>query len=261
MFAPEVLGPAVDRLATLAGEGRALEFAVGTGRVAVPLAGRGVPVTGIELSQPMVERLRTKADEPAIPVIIGDLASATAPGKYTLVYLVYNTMSNLLSQAEQVACFRNAARHLVPGGRFVIELGVPEQAEDPASPGVNGLDILAKPLANGDVSVVLFNETGSAATIGTTAAAIGKSGASTYTWPTSGPAEPPPRPAPSAPATGEGVAAQPVAPSAIVLSISSTRSRSSAANRSASSFSASSSSCDISWSRFASPKSKTPMST
>src|SRR5829696_2247026 len=126
MFAPEVLEPTVDYLAKLAGNGRALEFAIGTGRVAVPLANRGVPVTGIELSRPMVEKLRTKADEAAIPVVIGDMATARAPGEYTLVYLIYNTISNLLSQAEQVDCFHNAARHLSPGGRFVIELWVPE---------------------------------------------------------------------------------------------------------------------------------------
>jgi SAM-dependent methyltransferase len=126
MFAPDAVGPTVDRLAELAGDGRALEFAIGTGRVAVPLAERGVPVTGIELSTPMIDRLRTKADEATIPVIVGDMATAVAPGKYTLVYLVYNTISNLLTQAEQVACFRNAARHLTPGGRFVIELWVPE---------------------------------------------------------------------------------------------------------------------------------------
>src|SRR5215468_8091429 len=126
MFASEVLGPAVDRLAELAGEGRALEFAIGTGRVAIPLAERGVPVTGIELSHPMIEQLRTKAGETAIPVIAGDMATTRAPGTYTLVYLVYNTISNLLTQSEQVACFRNAARHLIPGGRFVIEVGVPD---------------------------------------------------------------------------------------------------------------------------------------
>jgi SAM-dependent methyltransferase len=96
MFAPEVLGPAVDRLAELAGTGRALEFAIGTGRVAVPLAERGISVTGIELSRPMLDRLRTKADEATIPVVVGDMATATAPGEYTLVYLVYNTISNLL---------------------------------------------------------------------------------------------------------------------------------------------------------------------
>jgi len=126
MFAPDVLGPTVDRLARLADGGPALEFAIGTGRVAVPLAERGVPVTGIELSAPMVERLRTKADEATIPVIIGDMATTAAPGEYSLVYLVYNTISNLLTQEEQVQCFRNAARHLRPGGRFVIELGVPD---------------------------------------------------------------------------------------------------------------------------------------
>lgn len=126
MFAPEVLGPTVDRLAGLAGDGRALEFAIGTGRVAVPLAERGVPVTGIELSGPMINRLRTKVGEERIPVVVGDMATARAPGEYALVYLVFNTISNLLTQAEQVACFRNAARHLTPGGRFVIELWVPE---------------------------------------------------------------------------------------------------------------------------------------
>ncbi|MEV8514554.1 class I SAM-dependent methyltransferase [Dactylosporangium sp. NPDC051484] len=149
MFAPEVVDPAVDRLAALAAGGRALEFAIGTGRIAVPLAARGVPVSGIELSRPMLERLRAKADEAAIPVVVGDMASATAPGEYTLVYLVFNTISNLLTQAEQVACFRNAARHLTPGGRFVIELEVPDLRRLPpgqpavvfaAEPGYLGLD-------------------------------------------------------------------------------------------------------------------------
>ncbi|MFG2040127.1 class I SAM-dependent DNA methyltransferase [Dactylosporangium sp. NPDC048998] len=149
MFAAEVVDPAVDRLAALAARGRALEFAIGTGRIAVPLAGRGVPVSGIELSRPMLERLRTKADEATIPVVVGDMASATAPGEYTLVYLVFNTISNLLTQAEQVACFRNAARHLTPGGRFVIELEVPDLRRLPpgqqavvftSEPGYLGLD-------------------------------------------------------------------------------------------------------------------------
>ncbi len=149
MFAPEVLGPAVDRLAELAGGGPALEFAIGTGRVAVPLVERGVPVTGIELSPPMVDRLRTKVDDATIPVVVGDMATAAVPGKYTLVYLVHNTISNLLTQAEQVACFRNAARHLTPGGRFVIELWVPELRRLPpgqqatvwrCDPGHIGLD-------------------------------------------------------------------------------------------------------------------------
>jgi SAM-dependent methyltransferase len=126
MFAPEVLEPVVERLAELAGTGRALEFAIGTGRVAVPLAERGVPVAGIELSRPMVDRLRARADEAAIPVVVGDMATSRVAGEFSLVYLVYNTISNLLTQAEQVECFRNAARHLTPGGRFVIELWVPE---------------------------------------------------------------------------------------------------------------------------------------
>jgi len=126
MFAAEVLGPTVAKLAELTGDGRALELAIGTGRVAIPLARRGVPLTGIELSRPMIDQLRTKADEATIPVIQGDMATTVALGEYALVYLVFNTISNLLTQAEQVACFRNAARHLTSGGRFVIELWVPE---------------------------------------------------------------------------------------------------------------------------------------
>lgn len=149
MFAPEVLDPAVDRLAELAGQGRALEFAVGTGRVAIPLSERGVPVTGIELSQPMVDELRTKVDEATLPVAVGDMATTHVAGAFTLVYLVYNTISNLLTQSEQVACFHNAARHLTPGGRFVIELWVPELRTLPpgrqatvwaSEPGYIGLD-------------------------------------------------------------------------------------------------------------------------
>jgi SAM-dependent methyltransferase len=135
VFAPEVLDPTVDRLAGLADGGRALEFAIGTGRVAVPLAERGVPVSGIELSRPMVGRLREKADETAIPVVVGDMAAARVPGEFSLVYLVYNTVSNLLTQDQQVACFGNAARHLRPGGRFVVELWVPDlQRLPPGAP-------------------------------------------------------------------------------------------------------------------------------
>jgi SAM-dependent methyltransferase len=126
MFSSEVLGPTVDRLVELAAEGAALEFAIGTGRVALPLRQRGVPVAGIELSPAMVAQLRTKADQESIPVVIGDMTTTRVPGQYTLVFLVFNSISNLLSQTEQVECFRNAARHLTPGGRFVIELWVPE---------------------------------------------------------------------------------------------------------------------------------------
>lgn len=126
MFSPDVLGPTVNRLAELARGGRALEFAIGTGRVAVPLRELGIPVTGIEASPAMIAQLRMKCDEATIPVVLGDMASTVAPRSYALVYLVYNTISNLLTQAEQVSCFRNAARHLMSGGRFVVELGVPE---------------------------------------------------------------------------------------------------------------------------------------
>jgi SAM-dependent methyltransferase len=117
--------------------------------VAVPLAARGVPVTGIELSRAMVARLREKADETAIGVVIGDMTTTRAPGEYALVYLVYNTISNLLTQAGQVQCFRNAAAHLSPGGRFVIELIVPELRALPpgrnanvfaSAPGYIGVD-------------------------------------------------------------------------------------------------------------------------
>jgi SAM-dependent methyltransferase len=150
MFADEVVEPAVQRLRELAGGGRALEFAIGTGRLAVPLAASGVPVAGIELSPPMLEQLRTKADEESIPVVVGDMATVRAPGEFSLVYLVFNTISNLLTQAGQVECFRNAARHLRPGGRFVIELWVPESRTLPrdrtasvfaVEPGYLGVDV------------------------------------------------------------------------------------------------------------------------
>jgi SAM-dependent methyltransferase len=119
------LEPTLTFLTELAGDGRALEFAIGTGRVGIPLRERGVPVAGIELSPHMAAVLRRKIDEDMLPVAIGDMATTVVPGEFTLVYLVYNTITNLLTQDEQVECFRNAARHLRPGGRFVIELGVP----------------------------------------------------------------------------------------------------------------------------------------
>jgi SAM-dependent methyltransferase len=116
----------VDRLVDLAGGGRVLEFAIGTGRIALPLAARGVPVVGIDLSNAMVARLREKPGGDAIDVTIGDIATTRVDGTFSLVYLVYNTIGNLTSQAAQVACFRNAAEHLDPGGRFLIEVGVPD---------------------------------------------------------------------------------------------------------------------------------------
>jgi SAM-dependent methyltransferase len=123
MSAPEVLEPAVGFLAELAGDGPALEFAIGTGRVAIPLVERGVPVSGMELSQPMVDQLHKK--RPDIPVVVGDMATSSIPGQFSLVYVSWNSIGNLRTQGEQVACFRNAARHLAPGGRFVIELWIP----------------------------------------------------------------------------------------------------------------------------------------
>jgi SAM-dependent methyltransferase len=123
MFTADVLDPAVNFLADLAGEGPALELAIGTGRVAIPLAERGVAVSGIELSQPMADQLRRKRSD--IPVVVGDMATTVVPGEFELVYVVWNSIGNLRTQTEQVACFGNAARHLAPGGRFVVELWVP----------------------------------------------------------------------------------------------------------------------------------------
>src|SRR5262249_5096417 len=123
---PEAPESMVDLLAELAGDGRALELAIGTGRVALPLAQRGAEVHGIDLSQAMVAKLPAKPGGERIRVAIGDIATTRLDGSFRLVYLVYNTIDNLTTQDEQVACFRNAAEHLEPGGRFLIEVGVPE---------------------------------------------------------------------------------------------------------------------------------------
>jgi SAM-dependent methyltransferase len=125
MFDAKTVGPAVDLLAELAGDGRALEFGIGTGRIALPLAQRGVPVHGIDMSKAMVARLRAKPGGDLIGVTIGDFSTTSAGGTFSLVYLVFNTISNLTTQSAQVACFRNAAAHLKSGGCFVIEVGVP----------------------------------------------------------------------------------------------------------------------------------------
>jgi SAM-dependent methyltransferase len=126
MFSPGTLDPTVTTLTELAAGGRAVEFAIGTGRVAIALLEAGVQVAGIELSRAMVARLREKADEQRIPVTLGDMATASAGTDFALAYLVFNTIGNLLTQDEQVECFANAARHLRPGGCFVIELWVPQ---------------------------------------------------------------------------------------------------------------------------------------
>jgi SAM-dependent methyltransferase len=124
-FDPAVVDPAVDFLAELAGTGAALELGIGTGRIALPLAARGVSVHGIELSEAMTAQLKAKPGAEAIPVAIGDFATTRVDGTFSLVYLVFNTIGNLTTQAQQVECFRNAAAHLEPGGTFVIEVGVP----------------------------------------------------------------------------------------------------------------------------------------
>jgi SAM-dependent methyltransferase len=125
MFDPAVVEPAVDFLAELAGDGSALELGIGTGRIALPLARRGVRVHGIDLSEAMVARLRAKPGADEIRVTIGDFATTKVDGTFSVAYLVFNTINNLTTQDEQVACFQNVAGHLEPGGCFVIEVGVP----------------------------------------------------------------------------------------------------------------------------------------
>jgi SAM-dependent methyltransferase len=125
MFDPAVVDPVVDFLAGLAGDGAALELGIGTGRIALPLARRGVPVHGIDLSQAMVVRLRAKPGAERIGVTVGDFATTTVAGRFSLAYLVFNTINNLTTQDGQVACFQNVAAHLEPGGCFVVEVGVP----------------------------------------------------------------------------------------------------------------------------------------
>jgi SAM-dependent methyltransferase len=126
MFEPANVDPAVRFLADLAGTGDALELGVGTGRIALPLSREGVDVHGVDLSQAMIDRLKTKPGAEAIGVTIADFAAAKVGRTFALVYVVFNTITNLTTQDEQVACFRNAAEHLEPGGRFVVEVAVPD---------------------------------------------------------------------------------------------------------------------------------------
>lgn len=126
LFAPEVVEPVVDFLADLAGEGgRALELGIGTGRIAIPLSRRGVYVRGIDLSQAMVDRLRSRAGSQQIDVTMGDFVTADAGGRFKVVYLVYSTIEDLTTQDEQAACFYNVARHLEAGGCFILEGAIP----------------------------------------------------------------------------------------------------------------------------------------
>jgi SAM-dependent methyltransferase len=143
MFDPAAIAQVVDVLAGLAGDGAALELGIGTGRIALPLAERGVRVHGIDLSEAMVARLRAKPGGESIGVAIGDFATTRVGGTFTLAYLVYNTINNLTTQDAQVACFRNAAAHLAPGGHFVVEVGVPDLRRLP--PGQTAVPFAVEP--------------------------------------------------------------------------------------------------------------------
>jgi trans-aconitate methyltransferase len=126
LFGPAAIEPAIDLLAELAGDGAAVEFGIGTGRLALPLSRRGVPVQGIDLSPAMLAQLAAKPGAEQIGVTVGDFAHTRVPGSFAVAYLVFNTIMNLTSQGEQVACFGNAAAHLAAGGYFVIEVMVPD---------------------------------------------------------------------------------------------------------------------------------------
>jgi hypothetical protein len=126
MFDPKVVDPAVDFLAALAGGGTALELGIGTGRIGLPLAQRGVAVQGIEMSRAMVAKMQQKPGAEKIPVTIGDFTATKLDAQFSLVYVVFNTIMNVTTQEQQVACFESAAAHLVPGGCFVVEVGVPD---------------------------------------------------------------------------------------------------------------------------------------
>jgi SAM-dependent methyltransferase len=141
LFEPAVVDPVVDFLARLAGGGAALELGIGTGRIALPLAARGVRVHGIDLSEAMVARLRAKPCAEAIGVTVGDFATTRVDGTFALAYVVFNTIGNLTTQNEQVACFENVAAHLEPGGCFVVEVGVPELQRLPPGETMRPFDV------------------------------------------------------------------------------------------------------------------------
>jgi hypothetical protein len=140
-FEPAVVDATVDFLEPLAGDGGALELAIGTGRIALPLSRRGVRVSGIDLSPFMVDQLRAKPGADAIDVVIGDMCTERVAGSFRLAYLVFNTICNLTTQAAQVECFRNAAAHLEAGGCFVIENGVPDLQRLPPGESVRAFTV------------------------------------------------------------------------------------------------------------------------
>jgi SAM-dependent methyltransferase len=141
LFERAAVDPVVDFLAELAGGGAVLELGVGTGRIALPLARRGVRVHGIDLSAAMVARLRAKPGAEQVGVTIGDFATTTVDGRFSVAYLVFNTINNLTTQDGQVACFRNVAAHLEPGGCFVVEVGVPELQRLPPGETVRAFEV------------------------------------------------------------------------------------------------------------------------
>jgi SAM-dependent methyltransferase len=143
LFEPTAVDPVVDFLADLAGHGAALELGIGTGRIAVPLAQRGIRVHGIDLSEAMVARLRPKPGAEQIDVTIGDFATTTVEGRFSVAYLVFNTIMNLTTQNGQVACFQNVAEQLEPGGCFVIEVMVPALQRLPPGETVRPFDVTA----------------------------------------------------------------------------------------------------------------------
>jgi SAM-dependent methyltransferase len=143
---PDVVHPIVEFLTELAGGGSALELGIGTGRIALPLARRGVRVHGIDLSESMVAKLREKPGADQIDVTMGDFASTRVEGAFAVVYLVVNTIMNLTTQDEQVACFRNAAAHLEQGGCFVIEVEVPGLRRLPPGETFQPFDVSANHL-------------------------------------------------------------------------------------------------------------------
>jgi SAM-dependent methyltransferase len=155
MFEPAAVDPVVDFLADLAGHGAALELGIGTGRIALPLARRGIRVHGIDLSEAMVARLRAKPGAEQIGVTIGDFATATVDGRFTVAYLVFNTIMNLTTQDGQVACFQNVAAHLEPGGCFVIEVMVPALRRLPPGETVRAFTVSASRLGFDEYDVAL----------------------------------------------------------------------------------------------------------
>lgn len=152
-FDDTVVGPAVDFLATRAGEGRALEFGVGTGRIALPLSAHGVSVHGIDLSEAMTARLRAKPGSDGVAVTIGDFAQTRVDGIFDLVYLVFNTIENLTTQDAQVDCFQNAASHLRPGGSFVVEVEVPQLQRLPPGERVRPFRVEADRLGFDEIDI------------------------------------------------------------------------------------------------------------